>query len=396
MADVFGFAETAAAEAGGKPIEDIDLSAPEGLSQTYWESRLEHPVNANLKKKLTDPGVSKAEKQRLLKRFTESARQGWDALPEPEKNGFLSADEGNGLDPNSVKGKFTEDQADIDAERDLANQDWEGIDVEGLNAAVEGAAAGDAAAVEKLKGILAGIKDPEIADYVGDYVAQTAQADPRDIEAQQRQLSKFESLSDPRITAEEKLMMEMARREAESSLRGSRGALANNLQARGVYGSGSEITLNAMAQQEAAQRHALELLGAQANAQKRATESLQGAADVAGQMRGASAQEGQFNASAINQAMQFNKKTREAYDTWRNEAERRANADRVGRGETEAGAVRQLGRDTVGDQLGLLKGEMEIAGGKGGSRAPTFTATRDLNQREINYADKDDELDKIL
>ena len=375
-----------------------DLSAPEGVSQTFWQSQLDDPANANAIKAIERGQIPKGYPsiEAWIKQARKVAAHRWELLPEGKKKEFTDQDAGSGVDPNSVPGKFEDTQAKIDAEKDLVNQDWEGIDVAGLEEAVNAAATGDAAALEKLKGILGNIKDPEIADYVGDYIAQTAQADPRDIEAQRRQLAKFESLSDPRITAEEKLMMELARRETEADLRGQRGALANNLQARGVYGSGSELTMNAMAQQEAAQRQALEMLGAQANAQKRAMESLQGAADLSTSMRDSSASESQFNATASNRAMEFNKTLRDAYDHWVNEQKRKINEDIVNRGETENSAVRQFGRDRVADAGDIIGKKMAVAAGKGTARQPVFSKDLDLSNREIDYAAKEEDKDELL
>lgn len=337
---------------------------PPGIPLAFWRKSITAGSNdvAALEKSL-DEGYSQARGSRegyardeALSRL-ERAKTEWAALGKAGQEEYYKAEaEGNPNDPFSREGKDWEKEHDAEDVRQTNADTFAAVDSSQLENAIAAAQTGNKDAVEKLNELLGNIKDPELQDYVGDYVSQAASAaaDPRDIEAQQRQLSKFESLSDPRITAEEKLMMELARRQTESDLRGQRGAIANNLQARGVYGSGAEITQNAMAQQEAASRQALEMLGAQANAQKRAMEALGGAADLSSSMRGASAQESQFRGSAADRAAEFNKGFKQRWNEYKAKLEADNNAAKVGRGVTAFKAGLDTNNSAVANQATLV------------------------------------------
>lgn len=298
----------------------------------------------------------------------------WNTLSPAQKKQYTDTDDsGNPYPPGTAQAAEWDRLKDVKSEREANTatfEEWENDFLPGVAEAMAGAQAGDSAALEKLESLLGGIKDPELAKYVGDYVSQGASAAPdqRDVDAQSRQLAKFESLSDPTITAEEKLMMEMSRRQTESDLRAQRGALANNLQARGVYGSGAELTQNMMSQQEAAQRQALEMLGAQSNAQKRAMEALGGAADLSTSMRDSSAGESQFRGTAADKASEWNKKLKQDYEQWKTKQEAEINKDKVARGETAFDASTGVTGRTVKDAIGFAGLGLNAAEGKTGNR----------------------------
>lgn len=338
----------------GTPQGAFDVSEPpKGIPRLFWEKLLQDPANQKGLKWLTDPTAKGGydrfpNKAQYLAFLQQGAEDQFRRLPKAQQQEYIDADaSGAAYDPNSVEGRL-EQQGDL--VDDFAGADFEGADPQALIDATTAAAAGDTAALEKLNELLAGIKDPKLAEYVGDYISQAASAAPdqRDVEAQQRQLAKLEGLSDPSITAEEKLMMEMARRQTGSDLKAKRGAIANDLQSRGVYGSGSELTMNLAAQQEAAQRQALEMLGAQSNAQQRAMTALRGAADLSTSMRGSSAQESQFRGTAADRAAEFNKSLLDSYNRWKDEKEKENNDRAIGRGEKIAANVGKVGQVGVG------------------------------------------------
>lgn len=132
--------------------------------------------------------------------------------------------------------------------------------------------------------------------------AAKAGASAETIQKQQQGLDKLWGLTDPSITAQERLMMEIARREQETSERASRDAVMSDLNARGMGGSGAEIS-NMLGQQELfGQERTLADLGAQANAQQRATQSLAMYIDASGQLRSQEFDEA-FSRAAAGDAM---------------------------------------------------------------------------------------------
>jgi len=347
-----------------------DLTTPPaGVSASFWKNQIDAPRNANAVKAIEQGQAPKgyASIEDWLSTAQSVAANRWKRLTPQERSQYEEADATGGPDPSSPEGKIdTAEETVKEREQvDLNNVDWAnlGMSADQLTLTAGQAALGNANALEQLKQALGNIKDPELSAYVGDYVAQLAQADPRDIEAQNRQLAKLERLSDPTITPEEKLMMEMSRREAESTLRGARGAQVNDLQARGVYGSGAELTMAANSQAEAAQRHALELLGAQSNAQKRSMEALFGAKDLATSMRGSSANESQFNASAQNSAAEFNKNIMNGYNQWKDKMQQEQVDAAAGRAKTAFDATGQVGRDAIAGANTNLLGRNTVFSG---------------------------------
>jgi hypothetical protein len=117
------------------------------------------------------------------------------------------------------------------------------------------------------------IKDPNLVNYVGDVQSQANVSDQAR-QAEGYALDKLKGFTDVKETAEEKLMRELARRKMEGQMKGDRDAMAQQLKARGVYGSGAELAGQLNSQGESASRRALEELAAQANAQQRAMQAL--------------------------------------------------------------------------------------------------------------------------
>lgn len=85
---------------------------------------------------------------------------------------------------------------------------------------------------------------------------------------------RFKELSNPQITAQERLMMELAQREQESGERAGRGAVLSEQRARGFGGGGSELTSMLGLQEQLGQERVLANLGAQANAIQRSQQNL--------------------------------------------------------------------------------------------------------------------------
>jgi hypothetical protein len=324
---------------GGSPTwagGGVPGKAPGGMSQLFWDTINESPEAEAIRRKKKENfgfGMSDADVRAEIDKLIMDS---WSKLPEERRKTWTDQDErGSQNVPGSPGWAAEQEEADakLAAEGGLADiEEWEG-GVGNLGPLAQSAAMGDIDAIAKLEALVDSIKDPEIKEYVGDYISQAAQAGPSQQakDNQQKEYERLSALTDPTITAEERFMMETARRQQEQDLRSQRGAFANDLQARGMYGSGAELTMNLAASQEAAQRRALEEMDAQSNAQNRAMKALTGANEAAGKIRGAEATEDQFRGTAADKAKEFNNTLREAYNKWRTEEEGRQAKAKVDR-----------------------------------------------------------------
>lgn len=120
-----------------------------------------------------------------------------------------------------------------------------------------------------------------------DQTSQAAQAHASQdtINSQKQGLDKLWGLTDPNITAQERLIMEEARRNQEQSNRASRGAVMSDLQSRGFGGAGAQMTDMQGAQEQTGQERTLADLGAEANAVARSQNALGMYVDATGQLR---------------------------------------------------------------------------------------------------------------
>lgn len=159
--------------------------------------------------------------------------------------------------------------------------------------------------------------DPTM-QYAGDAksAAGSAVADPRSIAAQNYALNKLLGRTDPTISGPERLMMEQSRRDEEQGLKANRDAVLENLQRRGVAGSGAEVASMLGAQQTQSGNRQMQDLGAQANAVLRSQQALQNYGTVATNMRAGSAQEAQARAHMLDVTEQFNKQARSDYNNF--------------------------------------------------------------------------------
>lgn len=89
---------------------------------------------------------------------------------------------------------------------------------------------------------------PEAMDY------ELVQEDPMVLQSQLAALEKMQQLADEGLTAEDKLAMFTANRDAGQRAKGARLAATQNANARGVGGSGLEFALSEIANQGAAER----------------------------------------------------------------------------------------------------------------------------------------------
>lgn len=221
---------------------------------------------------------------------------------------------------------------------------------------------GEDAAVKELEGKLGQINDPELAAYIGDIVSRVGPS-AGTLADQQKAQSKLWENTDVRETAAEKLMREVASRNMENQMKGSREALAQNLKNRGVYGSGAEIAGNLASMQEAASRRSMEEMQANANAQQRALDSLTLFGNNAGKIRDQESNEGQ----AQDAVSMFNSKLKTQHNEKQAEIDGQ-NADRQAkRAATTADA--KIGHARQGGALGgkLADAAITTVGGAGGN-----------------------------
>lgn len=194
-------------------------------------------------------------------------------------------------------------------------------------------------ALQYLKGKLEGIQNPSLGDKYKDIVNQ-ANLSQGAQDAQGFAMGKLKGLTDVQETAEERLMREVARRKQENQMAAQRKATAQNLAARGVYGSGAELASMLGAQNTTNQSRALEEMEAQANAQKRALAALQQYTD-AGFKTGA--QDLAFGQEA-NKTNSFNSQMKQQDNQWRVGAQRELNNDAAKRAATIADTARDRAR----------------------------------------------------
>lgn len=93
---------------------------------------------------------------------------------------------------------------------------------------------------------------------------------------QREVMEKFKALSEPTVTAKERFLSELARREFESSDRGSRAAQSEALANRGLRSGGSQLAATQATRQQLSQDRLLKELGIQAQAVDRSMQALGG------------------------------------------------------------------------------------------------------------------------
>lgn len=131
--------------------------------------------------------------------------------------------------------------------------------------------------------------------------------DPRLKDAQYNALAQMRDIADSGgLTAEDKALLSDIDRQEAAKERGSRGAILQNAQARGVGGSGLELMDQLVNSQNAATRRSSQDLDVAALAQKRALDAIRGTAELGGNLRGQEYGEAADKASAQDIINRFN------------------------------------------------------------------------------------------
>lgn len=132
--------------------------------------------------------------------------------------------------------------------------------------------------VGQLRGELAGIGDAESA-------LSEAYADPRDVEAQRLALQQLQQIGTEGYTAGDRARQQMMMQQERTAERGQREAIQQQMQARGLGGSGTALQAQLVGQQGAANRANMRGLGLEEMAQRRALQAIQAAGQMGGDMR---------------------------------------------------------------------------------------------------------------
>ena len=162
--------------------------------------------------------------------------------------------------------------------------------------------------------------DTRLADLstVGRSEMDNINVDPRLVDTQMGSLAALEDLaSNGGMTIQDEANLSRIRNDAASADKGRRDAILQNMEARGMGGSGMELLAQLQSSQVATDRNAQEGLDVAGMAQQRALDALMQGGNLAGSIRGQEFGEGaakagandaiaKFNAQNANQNSQFN------------------------------------------------------------------------------------------
>jgi hypothetical protein len=154
----------------------------------------------------------------------------------------------------------------------------------------------------------------EDAVYRGDMEAaeiarsamEDVSTDPRLREAQMRALSQLQEVGDGGLTLQDKADLTRIADDEAMRERGSREAILQNAQARGVAGSGLELASQLMNSQESTTRAANRDMDVAARAQERALQAILKSGDLGGSIRGQEFGEEASKAEARDALAKFN------------------------------------------------------------------------------------------
>jgi hypothetical protein len=120
--------------------------------------------------------------------------------------------------------------------------------------------------------------------YEGSLDVRPGELDPAAYQAAVDNRNKLWSLTDPSVTAQEKLMFELARQQQEQDEGATRAALQTDARRRGVSGVGTEIARSALGAQQTSRNRMLQDMQALAQAQTRSQQALASHGNLSAQM----------------------------------------------------------------------------------------------------------------
>lgn len=181
---------------------------------------------------------------------------------------------------------------------DIANQQRAAAD---LTAAGRGALDVDLSGIRELDslrnpGSIAGMSDL-LGVYKGSQDVKPGQLDPEAYAAQVDARNRLKGLSDPTVTAQERLMYELSKRQQEQDEASVRAAEATAAERRGMGGVGTSIARQGVAAQQTGQDRVLRDMAANAGAVNRSLQALQGYGTMSTAMAQQANDMGQNNAN---------------------------------------------------------------------------------------------------
>lgn len=303
------------------PLEKFRKQKPDNLDQAEWDKLLDELGQQYASGKghgyWTDEGKQSNEMERWVLE---------DIIAAGQRSGTLTKDAGDTKRKGVVAGIVerarranTDEEEELALKRETLRQ--AGIEDEealaGLRGDREKASAtyqgviGDQrkdadTANENARGLLAGLgKDffalnqqdqNALADYLKTTEPMMAEilaraSDPADLqrqldayEEQKGAVDKYKELTDPAVTAKERYLSEVARREFEAADKSNRMAVSEQLANRGLRSGGQEIAMNQSSQQQLSQDRLLKELGIQAGAVDRSMTALEGYSTASNQL----------------------------------------------------------------------------------------------------------------
>lgn len=154
----------------------------------------------------------------------------------------------------------------------------------------------------------AGILTPELEGQIQQGFSKLAQAqeDPKFKDAQTRALETLQQKSRTGLDASDRLSLNQVRQENQRDLEAKRQQIIQNMQSRGLGGSGAELVAQLQASQAGAdsQSEAGDRIAAQAS--QNALQALQSSGNLAGSIRGQDWQEEQAKDNAADEMNRFN------------------------------------------------------------------------------------------
>jgi hypothetical protein len=133
----------------------------------------------------------------------------------------------------------------------------------------------------------AGQLNPTLEDKVsaGNSSMEGVSTDPALRQAQQNALAKLQQVGAEGLTAEDKFALSQIQSSNRQQERGSREAILQGMQRRGMGGSGNELMAKLQAQQSAADRNNMQGMQQASMAQQRALDAMMASGRMAGSMR---------------------------------------------------------------------------------------------------------------
>ncbi len=160
--------------------------------------------------------------------------------------------------------------------------------------------------LEKFK--QAGLLTPEAEQAIDAGVSKVSQiqSNPELAKAQMDALKDLQMRGKVGLGAEDRLAIAKIRQQAARNAEAKRQQILQQMQARGIAGSGAELATQLAASQAAAEQEGMEGLEVASQASQRALQALQGAGTMAGQIRGQEFGEEQAKAAAADELNRFN------------------------------------------------------------------------------------------